>query len=218
MNIAVKGSEERVSELNAILSSAGIEYNRVESTKNIHLEGYDVVFDLNFDDDQSSLNDFKLLPENVSILLSSVKIQLESVLPREMWKNTIGINALPTFLKRSELEYCTLSESFNEEIVQRLGWVSGNKTASRTGLVSPRVVCMIINEAYYTYEEGTASKSDIDLGMKLGTAYPFGPFEWCEKIGIGNVYETLSALYNDTRDVRYKICSSLKTEYLKKEA
>lgn len=74
---------------------------------------------------------------------------------------------------------------------------------------------MIINEAYFTVQEGTASKTDIDLGMKLGTAYPKGPFEWCEEIGIANVYETLAALYEDTGDERYKICPMLKTEYLK---
>ena len=51
--------------------------------------------------------------------------------------------------------------------------------------------------------------------MNLGTAYAFGPFEWCEKIGIKNVYEVLDAMGNDTKDDRYKICSLLKTEYLK---
>jgi 3-hydroxybutyryl-CoA dehydrogenase len=73
---------------------------------------------------------------------------------------------------------------------------------------------MIINEAYYTVQEGTACRTDIDLGMKLGTAYPKGPFEWSEEIGIDHVYETLEALYQDTKDERYKICPLLKTEYL----
>jgi 3-hydroxybutyryl-CoA dehydrogenase len=50
--------------------------------------------------------------------------------------------------------------------------------------------------------------------MKLGTAYPHGPFEWCDKIGIVNVYEILNAMAADTHDERYKICSLLKTEYL----
>ena len=73
----------------------------------------------------------------------------------------------------------------------------------------------LINEAYYTVQEGTASKKDIDLGMKLGTAYPKGPFEWSQEIGLDHVYETLDALYQDTKDERYKIASLLKTEYFK---
>ena len=84
----------------------------------------------------------------------------------------------------------------------------------RVGLVTPRVICMIINEAYYTVQEGTASREDIDLAMKLGTNYPYGPFEWCGKLGIRNVYELLHALYEDTKDERYKISALMKKEYL----
>jgi 3-hydroxybutyryl-CoA dehydrogenase len=73
---------------------------------------------------------------------------------------------------------------------------------------------MIINEAYYTVQEGTAEREDIDLGMKLGTNYPHGPFEWCAKIGIQNVYELLEAVYDDTKEERYKICPRLKKDYL----
>jgi 3-hydroxybutyryl-CoA dehydrogenase len=71
---------------------------------------------------------------------------------------------------------------------------------------------MIINEAYFAIQENIASRSDIDLAMKLGTNYPFGPFEWCEKIGIKNVYELLIAVYDSTRDERYKVCELLEEE------
>jgi len=77
----------------------------------------------------------------------------------------------------------------------------------RVGLVTPRVICMVINEAYYTLEEGTATRNDIDLAMKLGTNYPYDPFEWAKRIGIKNVIELLEAVYSDTQDDRYKVCS-----------
>ena len=84
-------------------------------------------------------------------------------------------------------------------------------------MVTPRIICMIINEAFYTVQEGTASKEDIDLGMKLGTAYPKGPFEWLEIIGIENVYSTLNALYEDSRDESViRSAADLKTAYLSK--
>jgi 3-hydroxybutyryl-CoA dehydrogenase len=54
---------------------------------------------------------------------------------------------------------------------------------------------------------------DIDKGMRLGTNYPNGPFEWCDRIGIRDVYETLEAIWCDTHDERYKICPLLKTRY-----
>ena len=84
----------------------------------------------------------------------------------------------------------------------------------RVGMVTPRIIAMIINEAYYTVQEGTASKADIDTGMKLGTNYPMGPFEWVQKWGLTNIYELLEALYLDSKDERYKICPLLKKEYL----
>ena len=98
-----------------------------------------------------------------------------------------------------------------EEICKKLGTLF-QLVDDRVGLVTPRVICMIINEAYYTLEEGTASRTDIDLAMKLGTNYPLGPFEWSQKIGIKHVYELLEAVYKDTGDERYKICPLLKKE------
>jgi 3-hydroxybutyryl-CoA dehydrogenase len=85
----------------------------------------------------------------------------------------------------------------------------------RVGMVTPRIICMIINEAYCTVQEGTASRADIDLAMKLGTNYPFGPFEWCARIGLKNVYELLEAIYEDSKDERYKISALMKKEYLR---
>ena len=82
----------------------------------------------------------------------------------------------------------------------------------RVGMVTPRVICMIINEAYYTVQEGTANKNDIDTAMKLGTSYPYGPFEWASIIGLKNVYNVLAAVYDDTKDERYKICQMLKRD------
>lgn len=62
------------------------------------------------------------------------------------------------------------------------------------GMISARVISMIINEAYFALEEKVSSKTDIDTAMKLGTNYPYGPFEWCELIGKENVYQLLSTL------------------------
>jgi len=215
MKIAAKGSPERLEELDRVLSSAGLNVYRFESTKNIDLKAYDLLFDLNFDDDTSALSDYLTLEGTKSVLLlSGVKLQIEAHIPRSLWPNVVFINALPGFLSRSSIEFCTLSETFDAQIFKQIGWVGSNRTASRVGMVSARVVFMIINEAYYTLQEGTAGRDDIDKGMKLGTAYPLGPFEWCEKVGLKNVYETLSALYADTLDERYRICSMLKTEYL----
>jgi 3-hydroxybutyryl-CoA dehydrogenase len=82
----------------------------------------------------------------------------------------------------------------------------------RIGMITPRIVCMIINEAYFASDENVASRADIDLAMKLGTNYPFGPFEWSQKIGVHQVYELLKAVSDDTGDERYKISGLLERE------
>jgi 3-hydroxybutyryl-CoA dehydrogenase len=127
------------------------------------------------------------------------------------------MNTLPTFINRVVLECCSITQQDEKIATTFFGQLNlkSRFVKSRVGLVTPRIICMIINEAYYTVQEGTASKEDIDLGMKLGTAYPKGPFEWTQEIGLDHVYETLDALYQDTKDERYKIASLLKTEYLK---
>jgi 3-hydroxybutyryl-CoA dehydrogenase len=132
----------------------------------------------------------------------------------------IGFNGLPTFVDRDLLEVSLLNpedESRIGEVCQELG-IEHRLVKDRVGMVTPRIICQIINEAYYTVQEGTASRQDIDLGMKLGTNYPMGPFEWCQKIGLSNVYELLEALWHDTHDERYKICPLLKEEYMRQEA
>lgn len=124
----------------------------------------------------------------------------------------LGMNLLPTFINRPLAEVSGNSSSV-ENALAELGWEL-RKVESRVGMVTPRVIFMIINEAYYTVQEGTATKEDIDTGMKLGTNYPHGPFAWSENIGLINIYKTLDAIYNDTKEGRYKICPLLKQECL----
>ncbi|HLP19021.1 MAG TPA: 3-hydroxyacyl-CoA dehydrogenase family protein, partial [Chitinophagales bacterium] len=130
-----------------------------------------------------------------------------------------GINALPGFISQSKWEV-SLHRKFQTPDLEALMGKFGIEylpVEDRVGLVKPRIIFMIINEACYTLQEGTATIEDIDTAMKLGTNYPFGPLEWCDKIGITSVFETLAALYEDTKDERYKICPLLKTKYLRNE-
>jgi 3-hydroxybutyryl-CoA dehydrogenase len=48
--------------------------------------------------------------------------------------------------------------------------------------------------------------------MKLGTNYPFGPFEWSKKIGLNKIYFLLNKLA--TEDSRYAVAQLLEKEVL----
>jgi 3-hydroxybutyryl-CoA dehydrogenase len=74
-------------------------------------------------------------------------------------------------------------------------------------MVSARVVAMIVNEAYFALGEAISSKKDIDTAMKLGTNYPFGPFEWSEKVGLKNIYSLLLKLSESS--ARYAIAPAM---------
>jgi 3-hydroxybutyryl-CoA dehydrogenase len=72
------------------------------------------------------------------------------------------------------------------------------------GLVFPRILCMIINEAAFALMEGVASAEDIDTAMKLGTNYPLGPLEWADRIGLDQVLAVLEGLQAEYGDDRYR--------------
>jgi len=74
--------------------------------------------------------------------------------------------------------------------------------ADVAGLIAPRILSVIINEAFYALEEGVSNAAQIDLAMKTGTNYPNGPFEWGKKIGFQNVYKLLDRL--SASDPAYK--------------
>lgn len=184
-------------------------------------DDYDVVFDVNFDDFPRNLAHIAPL-RGVPVFVSAVKRSLAQAtfdFKQPVLCPLFGMNALPGFIHRELLETSVLRKEDIPQldaVMNRLGW--NYKTVDdRAGMITPRILCMIINEACYTLQEGTASMQDIDISMKLGTNYPFGPFEWADKIGVRNVYEVLDAIYTDTRDERYKICPLLKMKYLKEE-
>lgn len=218
MRICAIGATERFNELKAAFADTFHEFTHQTErpTSPSDFAGFDLVFDLNYDDSPINLQHF--VPRNgVCYFLSIVKTTLAANQTHGVSRNdVVGLNLLNGFINRDRWEASTLSNENNVALdVLRLASAKPVELVQdRVGLVSPRVIFMIINEAFYTLQEGTASAADIDTGMKLGTNYPHGPFEWLEKVGIKNVYETLLALLNDTHDERYKICPLLKSKYL----
>ncbi|MEB3100149.1 3-hydroxyacyl-CoA dehydrogenase family protein [Ferviditalea candida] len=72
------------------------------------------------------------------------------------------------------------------------------------GLVFPRILSMIVNEAAFAWTEKMASKEDIDTAMRKGTNYPMGPLEWADQVGLDDIYAVLSGLHRDLGEDRYR--------------
>src|SRR5688500_8383 len=125
----------------------------------------------------------------------------------------VRINAWPGFLG-SIVEASCLKEDLKkktelvfEQFNKKVEWLP-----DEPGFVTPRVISMIINEAYIALEEGISTRAEIDEAMKLGTAYPFGPFEWALQIGLQNIVGLLSRLSKEKS--RYKPAALLVQEAL----
>lgn len=213
MNILVIGNPQSFEELKLKLNE-GISFDHemnIESVSDLAI--YDVIFDFDISDYPENFEYYSDLEDTI-VLLNTVKISLAELTYTfgKSAADIYGFNGLPTFINRDTIEICSLNNVVSEKF-KLLNW-DYVLVDDRVGLVTPRIIFMIINEAFYTVQEGTATKEDIDLGMKLGTNYPYGPFEWVRRIGIKDIYETLEAVYEDTKDERYKIAPLLKKEYL----
>ncbi len=53
------------------------------------------------------------------------------------------------------------------------------------------------------YENGIATKEDIDTGMKLGCGYPMGPFELLDYVGLDTTLYAAEAIYKEYPDPAY---------------
>ena len=182
------------------------------------LSDQELIVDFSIDESPENLEWYKNI-EGLPVLVNIPKTSLSELVyfSEGVECCLFGFNGLPTFVDREVLEV-SLYRKDDQPILEKLCEDLGTNhliVDDRVGMVTPRVIFMIINEAYFTVQEGTAQKEDIDQGMKLGTNYPFGPFEWSQRIGLQHVYELLEAVYEDTKDERYKICPLLKKEYLK---
>jgi 3-hydroxybutyryl-CoA dehydrogenase len=217
MKILIIGDDEQTAECRQKFGDTHEYFSQSQGIASAFFDHCDVLFDFFADTDYAvvKLHDH---PPRIPLFLNATKKSLlEITLGLDLQSQPVfGFPGLPTFLNREIFEVSVLDfgrKNEFQEIFRELN-TDYELVDDRIGFVTPRVICMIINEAYFTVQEGTANREDIDLAMKLGTNYPYGPFEWCKKIGVHHVYELLEAVYNDTHDDRYKICPLLKKEYL----
>jgi 3-hydroxybutyryl-CoA dehydrogenase len=123
--------------------------------------------------------------------------------------HVVRINAWPGFLERSTWEVAGLQTDFHKSF-ETLTSIQFTWLPDMPGFVTPRAIAMIVNEAFFAKEAGVSQESDIDTALKLGTNYPFGPFEWGKKIGLINILNLLKKLSID--DHRYTPCTLLEKE------
>ncbi|OQP50749.1 hypothetical protein A4H97_02605 [Niastella yeongjuensis] len=175
----------------------------VDSVRSLTIADADVYIDLLFEQDVERTQQLKrLLPKPVMI----------NAVPwttKKTGADFIRINAWPGLLQRPVTEVALparINEASIKAIFEQLQW-QYVLTPDIPGMITARILAAIINEAYYTLGAAVSTREEIDIAMRLGTSYPYGPFEWSEKIGLKRVYELLVELSSE--DKRYMPAAEL---------
>lgn len=114
----------------------------------------------------------------------------------------VRLNAWPGFLRQPllELSGADTAREVAGTLLRHLGWDS-RWVADRPGMVTPRILAMIVNEACLVAGEGVSDPEGIDRALQLGASYPGGPFAWSRRIGAARLTSLLERLSLD--DPRY---------------
>ncbi len=152
----------------------------------------------------------RALPRGVPILTASAAT---TVAEQTLWvrapERLIGLGALPSLLRGGLVEIAPSLTAGKEAVDEAHRFFNDlGKEASvvqdSPGMVLPRILCMLVNEASFALGERIARRVDIDTAMKLGTHYPMGPLEWGTRIGLGHVRAVLEGLRREYGEERYR--------------
>jgi len=119
------------------------------------------------------------------------------------------IGGMAGFTRNASIE-CSVSLTAAPELAaqvtsiwQSLGYAV-HLVEDRVGLIAPRILATLINEAAFAVMEGVASVSDIDKAMTLGVNYPKGLLSWADEIGLDYILALLDGLYDEYHQERYR--------------
>ena len=81
----------------------------------------------------------------------------------------------------------------------------------RPGFVVNVLLVPYLLDAIRTYQDGVATREDIDTGMKLGCGHPMGPLELTDFIGLDTIYYIGEILFDEFKDHHYSAPPLLKS-------
>ncbi|MEO6813909.1 MAG: 3-hydroxyacyl-CoA dehydrogenase family protein [Ginsengibacter sp.] len=187
MRIFINASSEQETEIRSknVEKNIEISYSKHLPLLNEYTD-FDIFFILDERIENVDFEKFEKKPVFVNLVSNTLsKLKLPG--------NVSRINAWNGFLQREIWEIVPPDNIDAKKIFSEIGWQI-IIVKDEPGMVAARVISMIINEAFYAFSEKVSTKAEIDMAMKLGTNYPFGPFEWAEKIGIKKVFDLLKIL------------------------
>jgi 3-hydroxybutyryl-CoA dehydrogenase len=89
-----------------------------------------------------------------------------------------------------------------KEFIEKLG-KRPIETKDRSGFIVNMLLVPYLMAAVRMYEDGFATREDIDTGMKLGCGHPMGPLTLCDFIGLDVLYAVCDSLYEEFKRDEY---------------
>jgi len=97
--------------------------------------------------------------------------------------------------EKTDEDVVEFAHAFAEDLGKET-WESDDKP----GFVTNRILMPWINEGIRAFDEGVATKEDIDSGMTLGTNVPMGPLELADHIGLDICLHATETLHEELGD------------------
>ncbi len=73
----------------------------------------------------------------------------------------------------------------------------------RGGFIVNFLLIPYLTDAVRMFEQGFASREDIDVGMMLGTSYPMGPFTLLDYVGLDTALSIADILFDEFKESRF---------------
>ena len=89
-----------------------------------------------------------------------------------------------------------------EDFVRAIG-KTPIRTKDRSGFIVNMLLVPYLMAAVRMYEDGFATREDIDQGMRLGAGHPMGPLTLCDFIGLDVLYAVCDSLYEEFKRPEY---------------
>lgn len=201
MQIVIKSSATQQAYLSNLFTKEGLTTNWILDKEVI--PDADLYIDFTYEEEGYFFHSITKQP----VLVNAV-IETTNSFP----ENVVRFNGWYGFMLHNKLEIASKQQLLVEKIAVIMNQIGFKllQAPDEPGMLTARVVAMIINEAYYGLGDGISTKAAIDTAMKLGTNYPFGPFEWSELIGLKKVYLLLNKLSETSN--RYTVAPLMEVE------
>lgn len=210
--ILIIGEESVAQLLRTKLDNKGFEIEVSDGDEEEDYRDYDILFDLNFDDDAENFPIYAGLRDKL-IFLSTVKQSLSEssyIYPEKVRSKLFGINAIEFYLNSNSWELSAfranewvIAEQFMNKIGQKFISVD-----DRVGMWQPRRDFLAFNETIKLCEEGAIINYN-------SNPFILAEFEKIDTVGVTDVFEVLMAIYEDTKEIKYLPCPLLKKKYLR---